>query len=156
MNTAWGDSYTSMQKKIGDSTTIWSRNDKTRLRGSNWSASLMLITLANWTRTLSPPPVSVLCLDTMSHARSPSYSRYSLVQAELIAMNIAAQETVWLRNMMCEINALRVLSLYSNSYYILFQQLLLSYFSNTLQIGPPKKKSFSVGKKWAFLSIFLL
>ena len=77
MNTAWGDSYTSMQKKIGDSTTIWSRNDKTRLRGSNWSASLMLITLANWTRTLSPPPVSVLCLDTMSHARSPSYSRYS-------------------------------------------------------------------------------
>ena len=41
----------------------------------------------------------------MSHARSPSYSRYSLVQAELIAMNIAAQETVWLRNLMCEINA---------------------------------------------------
>ena len=28
-----------------------------------------------------------------------------LVQAELIAMNIAAQETVWLRNLMCEINA---------------------------------------------------
>jgi len=65
----------------------------------------MLITLANWTRTLIPPPVSVLCLDTMSHAESRSYSRYSLVQAELIAMNIAAQETVWLRNPMCEINA---------------------------------------------------
>ena len=65
----------------------------------------MLITLPNWTRTLSPPPVSVLCLDTMSYAGRRSYSRYSLVQAELIAMNIAAQETVWLRNLMCEINA---------------------------------------------------
>ena len=41
----------------------------------------------------------------MSYAESRSYSRYSLVQAELIAMNIAAQETVWLRNLMCEINA---------------------------------------------------
>ena len=28
-----------------------------------------------------------------------------LVQSDLIAMNIAAQETVWLRNLMCEINA---------------------------------------------------
>lgn len=26
-------------------------------------------------------------------------------EAELIAMNIAAQETIWLRNLMCEINA---------------------------------------------------
>ena len=57
-------------------------------------------------------------------------------------------------HMMCEINALRVLSLYSNSYYILFQQLLLSYFSNTLQIGPPKKKSFSRQKNELFYPFF--
>ena len=41
-------------------------------------------------------------------------------------------------------------------YYILFQQLLLSYFSNTLQIGPPKKKSFSRQKNELFYQFFLL